>query len=74
MNEIKPDGLNLNGDWEIKCYYHYNEKKIINFYLNVESSIKGYKVEDSSFIGNENIYNGILNFDWTTTKSEGNEY
>ena len=61
-------------EWELKCYYHEkikdNTDLITVFYLNINSKIQSYHLGKLEWKGNAEIHSGLLDFIWTTQKTD----
>jgi len=62
-----PNDINEEIDWDLKCYYQYNENMLFVSYLNSHNKFYFFDINnEKKFIGN-NIYGGIYGFKWKTS-------
>lgn len=77
FKEIKPDGFQYDGNWELKCYKQSVKNYLFVAYLNKYDKIYAYKFTSQSWHGTSiDIYDGLFDFKWTEEVIEGknNEY
>ena len=68
MKPIVPSGFVDNGNWELRCYYQYDEKKLKKlfvFYLNKEEYVYYIDVNTAQIYQVGNTKFNILSYRWT---------
>ena len=60
-------------DWDLKCYYQYQEKMLFIGYLNSQNHFYEYDFDNEVFQHNSNINNGLYAFSWRTETWDNNQ-
>jgi len=68
---LKPNGFSYDGDWDLKCYYHFYEHFLFISYLNSDNSLYKYDLNQLGFNNNIKFHKGIYGFKWKTSNEEG---
>ena len=73
-DEIIPNSLEEDEDWELKCFWQLDQGRVYVGYLNSKMNLYEYNITEGAFISSKNIIKGIYDIKWNTNQildSEG---
>ena len=72
FEDFKPANFDINGNWELKCYYHTN-RYLAFALLNNHNEIFGFNLGKNEWYKIGPIFNIIYDFNWTQIPSPKND-